>query len=93
MVQEISLGPRLEIRDVEAAHRQLVQAVAGAASVRVDVSRITAVDTAGAQLLLALVREAERRVIGLEFSGKSIALEAALESLGLAEVSARCTSR
>jgi anti-anti-sigma regulatory factor len=92
MVHEISLGTRLEIRDVEAAHRQLVQAVAGGASLRVDVGRLTAVDTAGAQLLLALVREAERRVVGLEFSGKSVALEAALKSLGLLEVSARCTT-
>jgi ABC-type transporter Mla MlaB component len=92
MVADISLGSRLEIRDVEALHRQLVQVLAGAATLRVDVSRITAVDAAGAQLLLALVREAQRRALRLEFSGKSNALEAALKSLGLEEVSARSVS-
>jgi anti-anti-sigma regulatory factor len=93
MVEVVSLEPRLEIRDVEAARRRLMQAAAGAGSLRVDVSRVTAVDTAGAQLLLALVREAERRGMGLEFCGRSVALEGALASLGLEEVSARCTLR
>jgi len=51
MVEVISLEPRLEIRDVEAVHRRLLDAVAGAASLSVDVSRVTAIDTAGAQLL------------------------------------------
>jgi len=93
MVEVISLDPRLEIRDVETARVRLMQAAAGAESLSVDVSRLTAVDTAGAQLLLALVREAERRGMELEFCGKSTALEGALASLGLDEVSARCTLR
>jgi anti-anti-sigma regulatory factor len=93
MVEVISLEPRLEIRDVEAAHRRLIEAAAGATALSVDVSRVTAIDTAGAQLLLALVREAERRGMSLEFSGKSSALEGALASLGLEEVSAKCVDR
>jgi anti-anti-sigma regulatory factor len=93
MVEVIVLEPSLEIRDVEAAHRRLMEAAARAESLSVDVSRVTAVDTAGAQLLLALVREAERRGMALEFSGKSIALEGALASLGLEEVSARHSLR
>ena len=93
MVEVISLEPRLEIRDVEAVHRRLLDATAGATSLSVDVSRVTAIDTAGAQLLLALVREAGRRGMSLEFSGKSSALEGALASLGLEEVIAKCVAR
>jgi anti-anti-sigma regulatory factor len=48
------------------------------------VSRISSIDTAGVQLLLAVRREAELRGMPLRFLGESAALARALERLGLA---------
>jgi anti-anti-sigma regulatory factor len=82
-VISVQLEPGLEIKDVEGVHRRLSTALSGGRSVTVDVGRVHAVDTAGAQLLLAFQGEARRRGVALEFRGESAPLNHTLAVLGL----------
>jgi anti-anti-sigma regulatory factor len=79
----LQLGPSLQIKDVEAVHGLLAQALEGEPPIKVDVSRLTAVDTAGIQLLLALRQEGTRRGITVQYCGDSPVLQHALTLLGL----------
>jgi len=81
----IALPPRLEIRDVEEAHRRLVEALNVHGPLRIDVGPLVAIDSAGVQLLLAVCREGERRGLKVELCGASGALERASGLLGLAQ--------
>ena len=80
---ELMLDASLEIADVTEARRRLLDALVGIRRFSLDVRPLSAVDTAGVQLLLALVQECKR--LGIEFScrGESPALASALRSLGL----------
>jgi anti-anti-sigma regulatory factor len=49
----------------------------------IDLSRVSVVDTAGVQLLVALCNEAPRLGLSLEFRGQSAGLTQALALLGL----------
>jgi len=80
---KIYLEPSLEIKDVEVAHRRLMAILAFGTALTVDLSRVAAVDTAGAQLLVAFQSEAAKRGMSLEFCGESAALTHALTMLGL----------
>jgi ABC-type transporter Mla MlaB component len=80
----LALDATLEIGQVGNAHGRLLAFLDGGGTA-VDVTRISAIDSAGVQLLLALRREAEQRGIALEFRGRSAALAAALALLGLGE--------
>ncbi len=77
------LDATLEIGQVEEARRQLLELLDGASTAAVDVSRLSSVDTAGIQVLIALRLEAAQRGTPLEFRGKSAALNGALALLGL----------
>jgi anti-anti-sigma regulatory factor len=79
----VQLEPGLEIKDAEGVHRLLIAALAGGRAVIVDVGRVHAVDTAGAQLLLAFQGEASRRGVTIEFRGESAPLTHTLAVLGL----------
>jgi anti-anti-sigma regulatory factor len=79
----VQLEPGLEIKDAEGVHRLLSAALVEQRAIAVDVSRVQAVDTAGAQLLLAFQSEASRRGVTLEFRGESAPLIHALAVLGL----------
>ena len=79
----VQLEPGLEIKDAEGVHRLLLAALDGGRTVTVDVGRVHAVDTAGAQLLLAFQGEARRRGVIVEFSGESAPLTHTLAVLGL----------
>ena len=79
------LSPGLEIRDVESARSRLLAALDGVSALQVDVSAVAAADTAGAQLLLSLQREAAARGIGIEFVGESPVLTTIVKQLGLGE--------
>ena len=79
----LELEAGLEIKDVEAVHRRLTAAFAGASALTVDLSRVAAIDTAGVQLLLALQRSAGRDQRPLTFTGGSAVLTHALGVLGL----------
>jgi anti-anti-sigma regulatory factor len=79
----VQLEPGLEIKDAEGVHRLLVAALGDGRAVTVDVGRVHAVDTAGAQLLLAFQGEARRRGVVVEFSGESAPLTHTLAVLGL----------
>jgi anti-anti-sigma regulatory factor len=79
----VQLEPGLEIKDAEAVHRILLAALGHGRAVTVDVGRVHAVDTAGAQLLLAFQGEASRRGVPVEFRGASAPLSHTLAVLGL----------
>ena len=79
----LQLDANLEIKDVEDVHRRVLAAFAGVSTVRVDVSRIAAIDTAGIQLLLALQGEGVNQGAAIEFCGKSPAVSHALSVLGI----------
>jgi anti-anti-sigma regulatory factor len=79
----VQLEPGLEIKDAEGVHRLLLAALGDGRTVTVDVGRVHAVDTAGAQLLLAFQGEAGRRGVTVEFRGESAPLIHTLAVLGL----------
>ena len=79
----VQLEPGLEIKDAEGVHRLLLAALGDGRAVTVDVGRVHAVDTAGAQLLLAFQGEASRRGVTVEFRGDSAPLTHTLAVLGL----------
>jgi anti-anti-sigma regulatory factor len=79
----VQLEPGLEIKDAESVHRLLFAALGDGRAVTVDVGRVHAVDTAGAQLLLAFQGEASRRGVAIEFRGESALLTHTLAVLGL----------
>jgi anti-anti-sigma regulatory factor len=79
----VQLEPGLEIKDAEGVHRLLMAALGDGRAVTVDVGRVHAVDTAGAQLLLAFQGEASRRGVTIEFRGESAPLTHTLAVLGL----------
>ena len=81
---EITLEASLEIADVTEARRRLLDALGGVRRCAIDVRPLTAVDTAGVQLLLAVAQECKRRGIELSCRGESPPLTLALRSLGLA---------
>jgi ABC-type transporter Mla MlaB component len=75
----------LEIKDVEDARLRLLETLDGGAPVRIGVGRVSTVDTAGVQLLLAFKAEAAKRGVAVEFHGDSAPLRSALAILGLGE--------
>jgi ABC-type transporter Mla MlaB component len=79
----VLLEPGLEIKDAEGVHRLLSAALVEGRAIAVDVGRVQAVDTAGAQLLLAFQGEASRRGVTIEFRGESAPLLHTLAVLGL----------
>jgi anti-anti-sigma regulatory factor len=79
----VQLEPGLEIKDAESVHRLLLAALGDGRAVTVDVGRVHAVDTAGAQLLLAFQGEASRRGVTVNFRGESARLTHTLAVLGL----------
>ncbi|HWS61528.1 MAG TPA: STAS domain-containing protein [Steroidobacteraceae bacterium] len=79
----VHLEPGLEIKDAEGVHRLLLAALGDGRAVTVDVGRVQAVDTAGAQLLLAFQGEASRRGVTVDFHGESAPLTHTLAVLGL----------
>jgi ABC-type transporter Mla MlaB component len=79
----LQLDATLEIGQVTETQRRLLGLIEGASAATVDVSRISSIDTAGVQLLVALRLEAAERGTALEFRGESSALAGALRLLGL----------
>jgi len=79
----VQLEPGLQIKDAEGVHARLLAALGDGRAVIVDVGRVHAVDTAGAQLLLAFQDEARRRGVTIEFRGESAPLTHTLAVLGL----------
>jgi anti-anti-sigma regulatory factor len=81
----LRLDSSLQIKDVEAARQLLTHCLEGDSPIRIDVSRITAVDTAGVQLLLAFRRAVSHAGMSVEYCGESPPLLHALTLLGLTE--------
>jgi ABC-type transporter Mla MlaB component len=76
------LDANLSIQFVDTTHRQLA-AIWNGSEPAVDVSRVMAIDTAGIQLLLALVAEGARLGTALRVDGYSGAISNALGALGM----------
>jgi anti-anti-sigma factor len=81
----LRLDASLRIGDVEARREVLQRLLDGREPVRIDISALQWVDSAGVQLLLAMRQEADRRGIALDYSGESPELFNALKLLGLAD--------
>ena len=77
------LEASLQIQNVERELVRLRQVFELNGAAAIDVSGLTAIDTAGVQLLLAIAREGARRHIRIHFRGDSPALTQALKLLGL----------
>jgi anti-anti-sigma regulatory factor len=73
----------LNIKNIEQIAASLMARLARPGALTIDLSRVTNVDTAGVQLLLAVCNEAPGRGMSLEFRGHSAALTQALALLGL----------
>ena len=65
---------------------RMLEALAGAASLTVELGRVTEIDTAGLQLLLALKAECARRELPVSIEGHSAAVLAALDAYDLSGV-------
>jgi anti-anti-sigma regulatory factor len=87
----LELGTSLRIQDVEAGHRLLERTLKGPAPIRIDLSRLVDIDTAGVQLLIAYYREATRLGIDVHFMSEATALTEALRLLGLSGALAKRT--
>jgi anti-anti-sigma regulatory factor len=89
----LRLNSSVEIKDVESAHRQLLDVLQQGLPVTVDISHVAAMDTAGVQLLLAFQSEAGKRGVAIEFSGQSTAFTHALTAVGLGDAVRHVASR
>jgi anti-anti-sigma factor len=74
---EITIYQAAELRP------RLVEALAAAGALEIDLAAVTALDTAGVQLLLAARREARARTCELTFANPSPAVVEVLDLLGL----------
>jgi anti-anti-sigma factor len=75
----------LTIVTVAAQNQRLQALLTGDAAVSVDLSGVTEVDTAGLQVLLLAVREAERVGVPLQFHSPSAPVRAVLDLTGLTD--------
>lgn len=78
-----SLPASLQIQDTAQELQRLRTMFDSRLPVTLDVGSLTAIDTAGVQLLVALVREGNRCHIPVSLLGESAALTRALRLLGL----------
>ena len=84
---DLALGPELTIPFAAACHETLVQALAGSlGDLRLDLSGVTDVDSAGLQLLLCTRRSLVERGDALQISACSPAVVEALGVCGLGEL-------
>jgi anti-anti-sigma regulatory factor len=79
----VYLDSALDIQHIEKVAAGLRERLAGSVALTIDLSRVSNVDTAGVQLLLAFCNEAPGRGVSLEFRGQTAALTQALAVLGL----------
>lgn len=79
-------GEVLDLAHAAQLHAAFKQALAQKRSLRLDLSRVQVVDTAGVQLLLALRRDAEKNGITATWEAPTRELCAAASQLGLHEV-------
>lgn len=81
----VDCGERLDIAAAGDLHADLVEALGQDRPVQLDVSRLTQVDTAGVQLLVAFTLEAHNKGIRVEWHGSPEPLHQAAHGLGLAD--------
>src|SRR5262245_31686036 len=81
--RKVSVDGALTIYEALADMPAIVRALADAGEARLDLTALSELDTAGAQLLLVLAREAENRGIRVRVDAHGQASREAFESLGL----------
>jgi anti-anti-sigma factor len=89
-MEEASAAARIDIQceltifTAAALRQRLLEVLAGTAELTVDLSRVTEIDSAGIQLMIAAQREAAERGRVLRFTGQDAAVIDLLELCGLA---------
>ncbi len=81
----IHVGDSLTISDASRLYKLLREAVDTEPALAVDVSQVTAVDTAGVQLLFAVAQAMVNRGRPFHINGRSAALNDAVTLLGMEE--------
>lgn len=81
--QQLELTGNLDIGRAGELRAPLIEALATAQELQVELSRVERVDTAGLQLLLALARSARERGVAIRWSAPSPTLVEAAKRLGL----------
>jgi ABC-type transporter Mla MlaB component len=79
----IRLPPQFTIRTIEEVCRRFEEALKGAGTLRVDVSDVTKIDTAGLQLLLAIKMELASHQTAPEWLGTNATIDEAAAIAGL----------
>lgn len=82
--QRLSLTDNLTIYQAEALKAQLLQALAAASELELDLSQVGDMDTAGLQLLIMLKREAQQQGKQLSLQGHSPAVRSVIDFCNLA---------
>lgn len=84
----VELPPALELRTAQSLKQALLEALARAGPLRIDAAAVVRVSTACVQILVAFVEAARQAGISVAFRHPSPPFLNALESLGLAPVTA-----
>jgi ABC-type transporter Mla MlaB component len=84
--ERVTLGCSCTIRDAQALKTQLMDRLVGSEPCHIDGSGVERVDTAGVQLLVAFARECRGRNRPVVWTGRSAALDEAVDVLGVASL-------
>lgn len=82
----ILLPPHLTIRQIEQVYRQCDDALKDTASLRIDASGVSKVDTAGLQLLIALKIEMDKQLSSIEWVAVADELRHAAHFMGVQDL-------
>lgn len=83
--ERVTLPENLKINQAQALHdvfENLIQ-TSDLESIEIDANAVKSADTAGMQLVLALVKAARERHIDFKWSGSSSCFESSVDTLGL----------
>lgn len=80
----LELGTHADVGHAAVLREAALAALDAADALRIDASRLDRVDTAGLQLLVAIVREADRRGLHVTWVAPPAQLVEAADALGLA---------
>lgn len=80
----LKIESSLTINNVAEAHRRILEGIADARRVTLDLSGLTGADAAGVQLIGALKKSCESRNVPFELSNAGDTFQAALKECGIA---------
>jgi len=82
----IRFPSQFTIRNIEEAYQRCEQALSDTGVLRIDVSEVTKIDTAGMQVLLALKKELEAQHLALEWVAVNDVVRDAAFMLGIRDL-------